>query len=123
MAAAGGDGLQRLSCRADQFGRARGLPLQRHQPLAARAVSAWSEGDGDVAADDRAAKSMATQAAHHASVAWPALRRQTPEVGARCGKSARRDLCGRRVVTRVSTAILHGLKRGLHGKKIRYSAS
>ena len=35
-----------------------------------------------------------------------AFRRQTPEVGARCGNSARRDLCGGHTVMRVSTAIL-----------------
>ncbi len=67
--------------------------------------SAWSEGGGDVEADDRAAKSMASQTAHHASLAQPALRRQTPEVGARCGNTARRVLCGGRAVTRVPTAI------------------
>ncbi len=34
-----------------------------------------------------------------------ALLRQTPEAGARCVSSARRDLCGGRGVTRVPTAI------------------
>jgi len=32
------------------------------------------------------------------------VRRQTPEVGAVCGKAARTDLCGGREVTRVPTA-------------------
>jgi len=38
-------------------------------------------------------------------VAKRTLRRQTPKVGARCGNTARRDLCGGRAVTRVPTAI------------------
>src|SRR5580658_2688226 len=33
------------------------------------------------------------------------FRRQTPEVGAVCGKAARTDLCGGRAVMRVPTAI------------------
>ena len=69
VAAAGCDGLQRLSCCRDQLGGALGLPFQHHRPLAARAELAWSEGDGDVEADDRAAKSMDSETAHHASVA------------------------------------------------------
>ena len=36
---------------------------------------------------------------------FTALLRQTPEAGARCVSSARRDLCGGRGVTRVPTAI------------------
>ena len=43
------------------------------------------------------------------------LRRQTPKVGARCGNTARRDLCGGRVVTRVPTAIGRGEDDGGHG--------
>ena len=39
------------------------------------------------------------------AMAKRALLRQTPEAGARCVSSARRDLCGGRGVTRVPTAI------------------
>jgi hypothetical protein len=35
------------------------------------------------------------------------LRRQTPKVGATCGKAARVDLCGGRSATGVPTAITH----------------
>ena len=77
----------------------------RCQYLAAHAVLAPSEREGDLAANDRAAKSMASQAAHHTPMAWQTLRRQTPKVGARCGDAASRDLCGGRVVTHVPTAI------------------
>ncbi len=66
------------------------------------------EGKSDVGTDDRAAKPMASQTAHHAPLAERALRRQTPEVVARCGNTARRDLCGGRAVTRVPTAIGNG---------------
>ncbi len=47
------------------------------------------------------------------------LRRQTPKVGARCGNTARRDLCGGRVVTRVPTAIGSREDVGGHGVSIR----
>jgi hypothetical protein len=52
-------------------------------------------------------------------VAKRTLRRQTPKVGARCGNTARRDLCGGRVVTRVPTAIGSREDVGGHGVSIR----
>src|SRR4051812_4880374 len=58
-----------------------------------------------MATNDRAAKSMASKTANHTSLAKQTLRRQTPEVGAVCGNTARTDLCGGRVVTCVPTAI------------------
>ena len=45
-------------------------------------------------------------AAYLAPLAQRTLRRQTPEVGAVCGKSARTVLCGGRAVMRVPTAIV-----------------
>ena len=39
------------------------------------------------------------------------VRRQTPKVGAVCGKAARTDLCGGRAVMRVPTAIVAPLPR------------
>ena len=105
MAVAGCDGLQCLSCGPGQFGGARGLPLQHHQALATHTVLARSEGTGEVAANDSSAKSVATQTPDHTPMARPTLRRQTPEVGARCGNTARRDLCGGHAVTCVPTAI------------------
>ena len=44
-------------------------------------------------------------ATHPSSMAEHTLRRQTPEVGATCGKAARVDLCGGRPVMGVPTAI------------------
>src|SRR5260370_21457473 len=45
---------------------------------------------------------------HPSSLAKRALCRQTPKVGAVCGKAARTDLCGGRAVMDVPTAILPG---------------
>ena len=45
-----------------------------------------------------------TNAQSHASLSKRALLRQTPEVGARCGNSARRDLCGGPLERAVPTA-------------------
>lgn len=41
------------------------------------------------------------------------LRRQTPEVGATCGKAARVDLCGGRSATSVPTAIVRIASPGM----------
>jgi hypothetical protein len=48
----------------------------------------------------------APRAAHPSSLARPALRRQTPEVGAGCSNWARPDLCGGRSAMSIPTAIL-----------------
>jgi hypothetical protein len=80
VAAAGCGGLQCLSRCPDQCGGARGLPLQRHQHLAAHAELAWPEGESDVAAYDRATNRWLPKAAYHASMAERAPHRQTPKV-------------------------------------------
>ena len=82
------------------------VPLPRHRPLAAHAAAAQPEGRLDVGADGEAGRRLAPQTAHPSSLAAAALRRQTPEVGAVCGNSARTDLCGGRPVMGVPTAIL-----------------
>src|SRR5664280_2440728 len=51
-------------------------------------------------------ESVSQALGHIRQIAKRALRRQTPEVGAVCGKSARTDLCGGRPVMDVPTAIL-----------------
>ena len=52
---------------------------------------------GDMGADGEAGRRLAPTAAYPASLAQRTLRRQTPEVGAVCGNSARPDLCGLRL--------------------------
>src|SRR5260370_830612 len=49
-----------------------------------------------------------------------ALRRQTPEVGAVCGKAARTDLCGGRAVMDVPTAILLTFVTDYNRTRLRY---
>jgi RNA-directed DNA polymerase len=107
LAAAGGDGLLRLSRRAHQRRRPLGLPLPPDGPLAAHTSLAKPEGCHHVATDDGAPRSLAAQPSHHASLAQPTLCRQIPEAGARCGKSARRDLCRGCLVTCIPTATGH----------------
>ena len=48
---------------------------------------------------------MASEAAGNPSLASRTVCRQIPKVGARCGNSARRDLCGGYAATRIPTAI------------------
>jgi hypothetical protein len=60
--------------------------------------------------DEEAGRRLAPAAAYPPSMAEPAVRRQTPEVGAVCGKAARTDLCGGRGVTRVPTATAGGMR-------------
>ena len=118
LAAAGDGRVLRLSCRTDQCRRPGGVPAPRDPPLAAHAAAARSEGQDNVAADRRAGRSLASQAEHHSPLAQHTLCRQTPKVGAVCGKPARTVLCGGRPVTGVPTAIVRvqalRAKRNLH---------
>src|SRR6266404_9043915 len=90
---------------ADQQSGTQGIPLSRHRTLATRASAARPEAPHDVAADREARRPMAPQTAHPPPLAKPTLRRQTPKVGAVCGKAARTVLCGGRSVMCVPTAI------------------
>src|SRR5712671_5460040 len=92
---------------ADQRSGTRGLPVSCHRSLAADASAARPEAPDDMAADRKAGRRLAPQTAHPSSLAKPTLRRQTPKVGAVCGKAARTVLCGGRSVMRVPTAILN----------------
>ena len=55
-------------------------------------------------ADAATRRRLAPAAAHPSSLAAPALRRQTPKVGAECVNRARSDLCGGCAVMRIPTA-------------------
>ncbi len=98
-------GMLRLSRRADQCRCPGGVPRTRDPALAAHAAAAQSEGSDLVGTDHHARRTVASQATHHPPLARQTLRRQTPKVGAVCGKSARTVLCGGRAVRRVPTAI------------------
>src|ERR1700736_3408087 len=54
------------------------------------------KGQSHLGSDHEARERLASTATYPPPVAEPAVRRQTPEVGAVCGKAARTDLCGGR---------------------------
>ena len=103
----------RLPCGADQRSVPGGVPLPRHEPLAAHASATQPKGSDDVGADHEARRRLAPAPAHPPPLAEPALCRQAPEVGAGCGNAARPDLCGGRSAMGVPTAMCarHGAQR------------
>ncbi len=105
LAARGGAGLPCLPRGADQFPSDLGLPVPRRQPVAAHAEASQPEGRHDVGADRANRCGLVARAPNPSSLAREALRRKTPEVGARCVNCARRDLCGGCWVTGIPTAI------------------
>jgi hypothetical protein len=105
MAQAGGRRLLPIPRSADQCSSTRGLPLPCRRPLAAYAPATRPETPHDMGSDRAARRPLAPQAANPPPLAKPTLRRQTPKVGAVCGKPARTVLCGGRSVMRVPTAI------------------
>jgi hypothetical protein len=82
------------------------VPALRDRPLATNASAAQPEGRLHVGPYDAIGRRLAPRAAHPSSLARPALRRQTPEVGAGCSNWARPDLCGGRSAMSIPTAIL-----------------
>ena len=80
------------------------IPAPRHRPMAAHAAASQPKGSDHVGTDDAAGERLAPETDHPASLAERSLRRQTPEVGAVCGKAARTVLCGGRSVMSVPTA-------------------
>jgi len=96
MAGASGEGLLRVSRRADQLPGIARLPSPRHGLMAAHATAPQPEGSHDVAADREDRIRLSPAANNPSSVAADALCRHTPKVGAACGNSARAVLCGGR---------------------------
>src|SRR5271165_2806057 len=74
--------------------------------MAAHAPAPQRAGRLDMAEDREARCRMAPQTQNPSSLAARTLRRQTPKVGAVCGKAACTDLCGGTGVTRFPTAIM-----------------
>jgi hypothetical protein len=85
------------------------VPALRDRPLATNASAAQPEGRLHVGPYDAIGRRLAPRAAHPSSLARPALRRQTPEVGAGCSNWARPDLCGGCSAMSIPTAILDPL--------------
>jgi group II intron reverse transcriptase/maturase len=96
--------LLQLSRRADQQSRTRGIPGRDHPSLAVASQPPQPEECSHLGPDEGAGGRLAPTTAYPSPLAQSALRRQTPEVGAVCGKAARTDLCGGHGVTRVPTA-------------------
>ena len=112
VAEAGRDRLLRLPCGADQRPVPGGIPLPRHEPLAAHASATQPKGSDDVGGGDEARRRLAPATARPPPLAEPALCRQAPEVGAGCGNAARPDLCGGRPAMSVPTAITKYIASG-----------
>jgi hypothetical protein len=82
MAGASGEGLLRVSRRADQLPGIARLPSPRHGLMAAHATAPQPEGSHDVAADREDRIRLSPAANNPSSVAADALCRHTPKVGA-----------------------------------------
>ncbi len=105
VVAAGGDGLLPLPRRAHQLSCPERLSPPHHGALEALAPAARPARPNDWGADGASRRPLAPEAAHPPPLARKPLRRQPPEVAARCPNWARRDLCGGRPVMGIPTAI------------------
>src|SRR4051795_12618130 len=94
--------------RCPQHARPLEFPLPCPRPLAMRPAPAQPTGSHDLEEHGSAGRSLAAHASDIPPVAVSALPRQTPKVGAVCGKAARTVLCGGRSVMGVPTAIQVG---------------
>ena len=93
MAQAGGPGVLCVSRGTHEFAGTWRIPLPRNRSLAAHASAAQPKGRHDMGANEPARRCLAPQTSNPSSVARPAFRRQTPEVGARC-QMWRLSICG-----------------------------
>ncbi len=87
--------------------RSFGIPTLCRRTLAKRPAPAQPERPDDMGIGGQAGGTLAPQAPDIPSLAVSTLPRQTPEVGAVCGNSARTVLCGGRSAMSVPTAIVH----------------
>src|SRR4051794_23435155 len=82
--------------------------------MGACAPAPQSKGRNDVEADPENSRRVSPQAQDPSSLAKPALRRQTPEVGAECPNGARSDLCGGMPAMAFPTAMMLRHRRRLY---------
>src|ERR1700691_696777 len=104
MAQAGGHRLLQIFCRADQYPRVEAVSGRGHEALARGVEPPQPEGPSDLDPHRQSRGLLASPTTYPSSLAKPAIRRYTPEVGAVCGKAARPDLCGGRGAILVPTA-------------------
>ena len=94
MACPGASGLVGLLRRADERAGDHSVPAPSGRSLAPRHQAAGTEASARMAANEGNRQSLPVVSAHPASVAGTTVSRQSSKVGARCGSTARRDLCG-----------------------------
>ena len=104
MACPGASWLVGLLRRADERAGDHSVPAPSGRSLAPRHQATGTEASARMAANEGNRQSLPAVSAHPASVARTTVSRQSPEVGARCGSTARRDLCGGRPAMAVPTA-------------------
>ena len=104
MACPGASGLVGLLRRADERAGDHSVPAPSGRSLAPRHQAAGTEASARMAANEGNRQSLPVVSAHPASVAGTTVSRQSSKVGARCGSTARRDLCGGRPAMAVPTA-------------------
>jgi hypothetical protein len=101
---ASGERLLQLLRRSDQLPRPQLLLLAHHALLAALPPAAQPAAPADVPEDDADRGALVAEPETPAPLSRLAVRRHDPKAGARCGSSARRDLCGGRRAIAVPTA-------------------
>ena len=97
-----------LLCGSNKYSGAHRAPISRGRSLAAIAPAAQPERRRYVGTDHKDRQRVSSKPSYPSPVAKCALRRQTPKVGAACGKAACVDLCGGRSAMTVPTAIAGG---------------
>src|SRR4029077_5009728 len=104
MACPGASWLVGLLRRADERAGDHSVPAPSGRSLAPRHQATGTEASACMAANEGNRQSLPAVSAHPAYVARTPFSRQSREVGARCGSTARRDLCGGRPAMAVPTA-------------------
>ena len=104
MAGANRRRILRLPRRANQQYGVTCVSIPCRRALALAALPSEPEGVCGMGTDGETGRRIPPKAPYPASLAKCAVCRQTPEVGAECGNSARSDLCGGRSAMAVPTA-------------------
>ena len=104
MACPGASWLAGLLRRADERASDHSVPAPSGRSLAPRHQATGTEASACMAANEGNRQSLPAVSAHPASVAGTTVSRHSSKVGARCGSTARRDLCGGRPAMAVPTA-------------------
>ena len=90
--------LLRVSRSADEYPCTQRVPSPRHGPMATLAQAAKPTGPDHLGTDSEAGGRLPPETPHPSSLAFRAVCRHSPEVGAECLNGARSDLCGGRAM-------------------------